>query len=347
MRVAYSGARRPKPSDPRPWHDLYELIEEEAVYDVMQLPKGTVVVHGGEPTGIDAAVDQAARELSLEVEVHRPDVAGHGGDFPDAAKGRNAHVTTVGPDGEARFFAAPWSRGTWDAWRKAEEAGVRRRLRRYLLEGGVRVYQWPEPEGLPRLRVRSGSLRLYYPGRVALDVTRGSGKGIGLAFAPSRALLDPFIEARRARVIPLLQKADKLLTGGVLFGSEAAAEAGALNQQAWAAEDALWASYLPQYTAEMRVSAGLTSSSPRWGQLEEAAAARGVRPHPEAWRAVLRGDVGGYDYDGVKLVVACCFCAGHFRAHCHTRILCDLWARHDGVEDGGEAEGISVARVCR
>lgn len=350
MRIAYSGCRRPRPDAPRAAHELYERIEEEAVHDVMQLPPGTVVVHGGEPTGIDVAVGRAAQELGLNEEVHAPDLAAHGGSFRAAALARNVYVTTVGPDGQARFFASPESRGTFHAHGLATKAGVPRILRHYQPGGGVRIFTWPEGPP-PRLRVRSGNVRGYAgPGR--LDVTRGSGRGLGQVFAPTSEILDPAIEGRRTRVLPLLQKADQILTGGTLFGGEAAAEVEALQAAAWAAEDELWATYLPLYTAEMRVSAGMLPTHPRWSAAEGAAFERGVRPNRAAWRAILDGAGAGarhagWDWDGARLLVVCCYCDRLFveRGHCHARVLAKMLAAM-GAEDGGVATGPGWGVVC-
>lgn len=341
MRVAYSGTRRPREGAPAVELALYERIEEDAVADVMQLPAGTVVVHGDEPTGIDRAVRDAACELGLVEEAHPPDLAAHGGNFARAATARNIYVTTVD---EARFFASPQSRGTWDAWRKAERARIPRVLRDYLSDGGVRVLRWP-PVPAPRLRVRSGSVR-GYSGPGALDVTRGSGRGLALAFAPTRTILEPAL-AERDRAAPLFTRANQFLTGRVLFDDARRAEVATLTAEARAIEDASWAIYRPQFVAEMRVTAGLARGGPRWGALEEEAWSRGVRPMVEAWRALFAGKLGSYDTDGVPLVVATCWCSLEHRKRgmCHARVLCELWALM-GAEDGGEAIGPGFGIVC-
>lgn len=345
-RFAYSGARRPRPEAPSAHHALYERMEEAAVYSVMQLPPGSVVIHGGEPTGIDAAVGQAAREMGLEEEVHLPDVAAHGGDFRAAALSRNAYVTTVGADGEARAWGLPWSKGTLHAFGLATRAGVPRVLRRYLLEGGVQITRWP-PGPPQRLCVRNACLRSYAgPGRI--DVTRGSGTGPLLAFAPTTDILEPAIEQRH-RAAALFQQADKLRSKvGALFTEREHAAVDALIAQGWAIEDAAWSVYVPAFTAEMRVSAGMTAKHPRWSALEVEAWDRGVRPRREVWTDLLAGRLGaGYDEDGARLIVACCYCTGAFlaRGHCHGRILATLWAAM-GAEDGGIATGSGFSHVC-
>lgn len=343
-RFAYSGSRRPRPDAPAEHHALYEKMEEAAVYSVMKLPPGSVVVHGGEPTGIDAAVGQAARELGLVEEVHLPDLAKHGGDFRAAAIARNSYVITVGEDGDARAWALPWSKGTYHAFGLAERAGVSRVLRRFLLEGGVQITRWP-PGPPQRLRVKNASLRGYVgPGRI--DVTRGTGTGAGLAFAPTTDILEPAIEQRH-RAAALFKEAEKLRgKTGSLFASEQGV-VDALMAEGWAIEDAAWEVYKPQFLGEMRISAGMTDQHPRWRQFEAEAWDRGVRPRRQAWADLLAGRLGaGYDDDGARLMVAVCFCSGVFltKGHCHTAILREIWAKM-GAEDGGEAKGPGVSHV--
>lgn len=339
-RVSYSGARRPKPGAPQADLALFDRMEQAVVLDVLGLPIDAIVVHGAEPTGVDAIAAGSARETGRSEEAHPPKPEEHGGDQGAALLARNAYVTTVD---EARFFAAPWSRGTWDAWRKAERARIPRVLHEFRYDGGVRVTRWP-PGPPQKLRIRSANARSYAgPGR--LDVTRGSGKGAGLAFAPTNAILKPALaEREKARV--LLVQADKLITR-IHPTDEQVAEAATLTAQADAIEDAAWATYEPAYVAEMRVSAGMRPEHPRWGDLEEAAARRGVRPQRDAWKALLSGQLGSYDTDGAPLVTLCCYCAGRWldRGHCHRVVLRRLLTTM-GAEDGGEARGTAVARAC-
>lgn len=341
MRVSYSGSRRPKPdASPR---DLavFEMIEEDVISDVMKLPPGTVVVHGDEPTGVDAIARDTARDMGLVDEAHPPDLKAHRGNFRDAALARNAYVTTVGADGEARFFASPSSRGTWDAYRKAERANVPRILREYRYDGGVKITRWPEVQAT-KMMVKTGNVRTYTgPGK--LDVTRGSGRGDGLCFAPTEAILKPAL-AERERTRPFFVKATQLMSR-IRVTEEQKAEAAKLQALGWEIEDAAWAAYEPRYIAEMRVSAGLVRGSPKWGPLEEEAWARGVRSHRETWRDLLAGKLGSYDRDGAPTTVLCCFCGGSFKLHCHAQTLRRLVVAM-GAEDGGEAKGQGFGHVC-
>lgn len=341
-RVAYSGTRRPKPdADPR-LLAVFELIEEDVIDDVRRLPAGTVVVHGDEPTGVDRIARDIAVELGLPVEAHPPDLAAHGGDFAAAARARNGYVATVGDEGEARFFASPSSKGTWDAVRKAEAAGVRRCVRNYLLDGGVRVYHHPAVDP-PRLRVKSGNLR-GYAGPGLLDITRGSGKGAGLAFAPTDAILRPAL-AERQRAQPLFQRANRLVTR-VTVTDQQRAEATRLRDEAEAIEAAAWEVYAPLYVAELRVSYGMARE--KWGPFERDAYDRGVRPRPDAWKALLAGKLGSYDRDGAPLVVLGCWCGASNveRGRCHTALLRAVLTKL-GAEDGGVAKSQARVHVSR
>lgn len=137
--------------------------------------------------------------------------------------------------------------------------------------------------------------RVTYAGPFRLDITRKGNDPIGVAFAPSWAILAPVIEARR--------------TGG---DAEAA-----------------WLAYVPQYTAEMRVSAGAPSRL--FGPLERAASTRGVLPRRAAWLDVIER----------QQVVLVCFCTDAER--CHRQLLAGFLvkfaiANGKQAEDGGELE---------
>lgn len=119
------------------------------------------------------------------------------------------------------------------------------------------------------------TLRLYtarlgvYRGTDLLDITRGSGLGDGLAFAPSEALLWPALRARK--------------------------QGGAAWLHAWEA-------YVPAYQAEMLVSSGATVPLPMLAAVL-VARGHGVIPNPDAWTRLLARDVATIAcacWDGVR-----------------------------------------------
>ena len=140
----------------------------------------------------------------------------------------------------------------------------------------------------------------------SLDVSRSSGTGIGLAFAPSRGLLDLALEERRS----LKRVRDR-------------AE--------WTRREAnLWAWYEPRYLAELRISSGLIwPGHRRWSVLEAEALQRGVRPRREAWWA-LRVLAKG------QRLVLLCWCGERFSkiGHCHRITLARTLAKLGAVYDG-------------
>ncbi len=83
-----------------------------------------------------------------------------------------------------------------------------------------------------RLIVATANINTY-AGADRFDITRGTGKGDGLLFAPSAEILAPAISARR-QAEPLLRR-----------GNE---------RQALAIEHAAWRTYEPLYIEEMRAS---------------------------------------------------------------------------------------------
>lgn len=192
---------------------------------------------------------------------------------------------------------------------------------------------------LPKLRVRSGN-RFTYRGPGRLDVTLSAGAGIARTFAPPKPLLDAAL-AERERARELLKLADRFspMDRPALLESERF-KAEELRGEAWAIEDAAWSVYAPAFRACMRVAAGLKKerSEVKWGALEDQAVALGVEPRPDAFRAVLAGQLASPDEDGVLVTVFCCFCGKPFRHHCHSRLICELFAAFPGVEDAGEAE---------
>lgn len=153
--------------------------------------------------------------------------------------------------------------------------------------------------------------RLTYAGSERLDVTRKGNDALGVAFAPTWEILKPALTARNAVYSALIKPADK-------------PEAERLAEEAWS-------TYVTAYTAEMRVSAGMTAAHPRFGAAERAAIGRGVRTRPEAWREV----------ESRARVVLVCFCTDPMR--CHRRLLAGFFAAR-GAVDGGE---LKHATRCR
>lgn len=101
------------------------------------------------------------------------------------------------------------------------------------------------------MTLRVSTARVSYCGADRFDVTRGSGRGDGLAFAPSTTILAPALAARKL--------------------AEACLRKGAPRQAA-SIEDAAWAVYAPLYVAEMRAGYGKRDAP---------------GPHREAWDRLL------------------------------------------------------------
>ncbi len=146
-----------------------------------------------------------------------------------------------------------------------------------------------------------------------LDITRGSGKGLGLTFAPSKDLLAPAIAARRAAEKKREKAADLAAAGGI-------GTAQMLERQADDMENAAWAVYEPRYMAEMRVSYGLAPE--KHGPLERLAIERNVKPNRKAWAELL----------GRKRVVLICYCTDPER--CHRRLLAGILGKLGAVDRG-------------
>jgi hypothetical protein len=142
----------------------------------------------------------------------------------------------------------------------------------------------------------------FYRGADLLDITRGSGRGDGLAFAPSGGLLWPTLRERRR--------------GGL----------------AWAAA---WAAYVPAYNVEMMISAGkevrinaaalsvhpVVNAEAVAATLEAHARARGVVSQPEAWARLLARDV----------VSIACACDG---SRCHRYLLANILVSMGATYEG-------------
>jgi hypothetical protein len=250
-------------------------IRAEVRRAVHALPSGAVVVHGArEDPQFDNGVDSTARDAAvargLEVEAHLPDW----GQGSGAAKARNAYVTTAEI---AHFFPAPWSKGTWDAHRKAVEAGVpvelhqvrplevwTRRLRmdddalildvtrgtasrawKRLLPGTSPADAQGQLDDLLERRSDAGAM----PREIATQAAERSLPSIGEPWAPSWGLLKPALarldEAERMRgaasaVRPVL--------------SEEPEQHLAERARAEGIEDDAWTTYAAGFRAEMLTS---------------------------------------------------------------------------------------------
>lgn len=163
----------------------------------------------------------------------------------------------------------------------------------------------------------------------ALPIVRwpgGSTLKTETAFAPSEALLAPAIKTRRDAE----QKRERATEIEKHGGDALALE---LRRQADALEAVRWAWYEPRYRAEMRVSYGLSSA--RWSDFERAAWENGVRPCPDAWRALLCR----------PRVVLECFCTDPDR--CHRRLLAQILAKCGAVDRGEITPAPAVPQAAR
>ena len=79
-----------------------------------------MVVHGGCPTGADAAAGAFARQAGIEVEVFEPNPA----DGSQRFRIRNQRMVDVGAD-LCLTFADGWASGTGMCARMARTAGIR------------------------------------------------------------------------------------------------------------------------------------------------------------------------------------------------------------------------------
>ncbi|MDQ3222231.1 MAG: DUF2493 domain-containing protein [Gemmatimonadota bacterium] len=111
MRILITGSRR--------WDD--RLAVDHAIGRARaQSGDHLVVVHGGCPTGADAAADVYARAAGLELEVHEPDPT-YG---PQRFRIRNQAMVNAGAD-LCLTFANSWASGTGMCARMARAAGIR------------------------------------------------------------------------------------------------------------------------------------------------------------------------------------------------------------------------------
>jgi len=111
VRILITGSRR--------WDD--RLAVDHAIGRARaQSGDHLVVVHGGCPTGADAAADVYARAAGLELEVHEPDPT-YG---PQRFRIRNQAMVNAGAD-LCLTFANSWASGTGMCARMARAAGIR------------------------------------------------------------------------------------------------------------------------------------------------------------------------------------------------------------------------------
>jgi len=111
VRILITGSRR--------WDD--RLAVDHAIGRARaQSGDHLVVVHGGCPTGADAAADVYARAAGLELEVHEPDPT-YG---PQRFRIRNQAMVNAGAD-LCFAFADSWASGTGMCARMARAASIR------------------------------------------------------------------------------------------------------------------------------------------------------------------------------------------------------------------------------
>lgn len=169
--------------------------------------------------------------------------------------------------------------------------------------------------------------RITYCGELPkLDITRGTGAGDGLAFAPTKALLDSFLGRRRAL--------DQREAQAALDGHGTSQERRDVILGLRTEGETLWEEYSKAYTAEMRVSYGaVRPESASWGEGEAFAWTRGARANRPAWErlreAGTKGDLVLLCYCGLKHVQ---------RGHCHRILLATEILPRLGLQYGGEAD---------
>lgn len=117
-RVAIVGARPPTGMlDTDANRAILRRLDDAVRLFVRDLPSGCVVVSGG-TLGVDTTAQRDALRRGLATKVWRPDYEQHGKAAPLV---RNGQI--VDDCDELHAFPAPWSRGTWDAVRRARAAG--------------------------------------------------------------------------------------------------------------------------------------------------------------------------------------------------------------------------------
>lgn len=114
----------------RDWKDKAAVKRE-----IMKLPEGTIVIHGGCPTGADAMADEIARRRGLPVRVYPADWEGEKertGSAAAAGPKRNAQmIRSEHVQGDPVAFCLAFaldllrSRGTKDCSDRAKKAGIK------------------------------------------------------------------------------------------------------------------------------------------------------------------------------------------------------------------------------
>mgnify|MGYP001597423405 CR=1 FL=1 len=118
MRVMVTGSRH--------WWD-----KERIFYDLLSLPKDSIVIHGG-AQGADSIADEIAKTLGLEVEVFPADWENLG---RAAGPIRNRTMIDTMPERVYAYLILP-SKGTAHAIKYAKLAGLDVRIR----EGNLNAY---------------------------------------------------------------------------------------------------------------------------------------------------------------------------------------------------------------
>ena len=111
MRILITGSRK--------WDDRLAVVDAISLAWAMAADS-SVVVHGGCPTGADAAADAFARQTGIEVEVFEPNPA----DGSQRFRMRNQRMVDAGAD-LCLVFADGWASGTGMCARMARAAGIR------------------------------------------------------------------------------------------------------------------------------------------------------------------------------------------------------------------------------
>lgn len=181
--------------------------------------------------------------------------------------------------------------------------------------------------------------RYSYRGPLRWDITRKGNVAPWNAFAPSDQLLRTALAARA--------EADALLKAaageGLGDGRDDERRRGMLAD-AEEIECRAWETYAIGFMAEMRLCAGMVSTSSRWDAAHHAAWQRGAGPRPDVWQelagivALKQGSLHPPDeLDGVLV----CFCGSPWAdaplRHCHRFLVADvlvkLGARYEGEID--------------
>lgn len=338
----------------RAWTDHARVATELASYSPLEWD----LMHGACPTGADALADEVALERGWcpGVTLHRRPadwtLGPRAGPLRNevmaeelgraAAEGRRVEAFAFGalakPDAARPGTTRPT--GTGDMVARLRRRGLRVRwvpapgVEAQELPVSTRTTCAPSTSGAP---MRVASARLSYRGPGALCVARdivdralAAGKPTpGAAFAPTRALLDLVLPARR-EANQLLDEAERL---------PADARHAGLTERALQLEAEAWARYRPLYLAGMLVTSR-SPAPPGWDARVARAREIGFVPAPEAWAALPEMAAAA-----TGRLVFTCFCGPRWRHHCHTRTLCEIFARRGAVDEGEVAPGTEQVRL--